>query len=115
MVINLSILRYSVKVHVGVKKNLHKRNHLCKDQPNINHLHIGRGGQALGHADEERGEDQERGQVHSNHCFKKEILEEICCIDNDKDENSWEIYCQDSVVYSSPQHNFDVNTILFFT
>ena len=104
-----------MQVHVGVKKNLNKRNHLCKDQPNINHLHIGCGGQALGHTDEQCGEDQEGGQVHSNHCFKKEILEEICSIDDDQDENCLKIYCQDSIVNSSLQHNFDVNTILCFT
>ena len=110
MMVYLSILTDSVQIHPCVK-NLNKRNHLGKDEPNINHLHIGSGGEALGDTDEEGGEDKEGGQVDSHNCFKEEVFEEVCSIDNDEDEDSWKVDCKDCVVDSSSQSNLDVYSV----
>ena len=99
--IDLPVLIDPVQVHPGVQQHLNKRNHLGKYQPNINHLHIGCGGEALGDTDEEGGEDEEGGQVNSHHSFEKEIFEEICSIDNDEDEDGWKVDCEDGIVNPS--------------
>ena len=62
--------------------NLCKRNKLSKDEPDVDHLDIGGGGQRLGHADEEGGQHQQRGQVHRHHRLKEEWFEEVGSIDN---------------------------------
>ena len=55
VMVDLSILTNSVRVHPGVKKNLHERNQLRKNKPDVDHLDIGSGWKARGHADEEGG------------------------------------------------------------
>ena len=61
---------------------LSKGNQLSEDKPDVDHLDIGGGGQRLGHADEEGGQDQQRGQVHRHQGLKEEWLEEVCGVDN---------------------------------
>ena len=99
--IYLPVFRYSVKIHPGVEENLHKRNNLGKNQPNINHFNIGSWGEALGDTDEEGGEDKEGGEVDSHHSFKKEVFEEIGGINNDEDKECRKIYSKNSIVNPS--------------
>ena len=58
------------------KNNLSEMNSLSEDKPDVNHLDIRGGGQALHLADEDGGHYQHGGQVHTPSCFKEERLEE---------------------------------------
>ena len=71
--------------------DLCKRNQLSKDKPDVDHLDIGGGGQRLGHADEEGGQHQRRGQVHRHHRLEEEGLEEVGGVHDDKDEDCGEV------------------------
>ena len=51
---------------------LSKGNQLSEYEPDVDHLDISGGGKRLGHADEEGGQHQQRGQVHCDLCFKEE-------------------------------------------
>ena len=64
----------------------------------------------MGNTDEEGGQDKEGGQVDCHDCFKKEIFEEVCSIDNDEDEDGWKVDGEDSIVNSSLQNNFYMNS-----
>ena len=101
MVINFPVITRPVQVHPRVEKNLRKRNHLGKNQPNINHFHIGCGREALGDTDEEGCENKEGGEVDCHYSFKKEVFEEVCSVDYDEDEDGWEVDSQDCIVNSS--------------
>ena len=49
---------------------------MAKDQPDVNHLDVRGGGQALHLAHEDGGHHQHGGQVHTQGCLKEERLEE---------------------------------------
>ena len=66
----------SVVFHRSEENNLNERNHLAEDQPDVNHLDVRGGGQALHLADEDGGHHQHCGQVHTQGCLKEEGLEE---------------------------------------
>ena len=55
----------SVVLHGSEKNDLGEGNHLAKDEPDVNHLDVGGGGQALHLADEDGGHHQHRCQVHT--------------------------------------------------
>ena len=58
--------------------NLSKWDHLAEDEPDVDHLDVRCGGQALHLADEDGGHHQHGGQVHTQGCLKEERLEEGC-------------------------------------
>ena len=68
----------------------------------------------MGDTDEEGGEDKEGGEVDCYYGFKEEIFEEIRSIDDDKDEDGWEVDCEDCIVDSSLQEYFDMHSNLYF-
>ena len=45
---------------------LNKRNKLCKDEPVLNPLDVGGGGQLVEDADQQGGDGQHHGQVHGD-------------------------------------------------
>ena len=92
-----------------MQQHLHKCNHLGKDEPNINHLDVGCLGEGARDTDEEGGEDKEGGQVDSHNCFKKEVFEEISCINNDQDKECRKVYCKNGIVDPSLQNYFDMD------
>ena len=61
----ISMATFSVVLHSGEDDDLSKRNHLAEDEPDVNHLDVGGGGQALHLADEDGGHHQHGGQVHT--------------------------------------------------
>ena len=75
--------------------------HLGKDQPNVDHLDISRLRKAVGHADEQGGEDEKGGHVHRDYRFKEKGLEEVGGIDNDENEHCGQIDSQDRIQDSS--------------
>ena len=56
--------------------NCHKGHQLAEDEPVVNHLGVGGGGQSLHLADEDGGHHQHGGQVHTEGSLKEEGLEE---------------------------------------
>ena len=66
---------YSVVLHRSEEDDLSKGNHLAENEPDVDHLDVGGGGQALHLADEDGGHHQHRGQVHTQSCLKEEGLE----------------------------------------
>ena len=65
--------------------------HLGKDQPNVDHLDISRLRKAVGHADEQGGEDEEGGEVDRDNGFKEKLLEKVGAVDNYHDEEGGDI------------------------
>ena len=66
----------SMILHGCEEDNLSKGNHLAEDEPDVDHLDVRGGGQALHLADEDGGHHQHCGQVHTQGCLKEEGLEE---------------------------------------
>ena len=61
----------------GCQENdLSEGNHLAEDKPQVDHLDVGGGGQALHLADEDRRHHQHGRQVHTQGGLKEEGLEE---------------------------------------
>ena len=58
-------------VDEGVEKHLDPRNNLGEDEPDIDHLHVGRLRKTAWNADEQSGEDQQGGEVHWDNCLKR--------------------------------------------
>ena len=85
--------------------NLNKRNQLSEDEPDVDHLDIGGGGQRLGHADEEGGQHQQRGQVHRHHRLEEEGLEEVGGVHYDEDEDCGEIGGENLIYNPSVHYN----------
>ena len=84
-------------------------------EPDINHLDIGGGGQRLGHADEEGGQHQQRGQVHRHHRLEEERLEEVGGVDNAEDEDCGQVGGED-LIYDPPvHHNLQINALIYVT
>ena len=67
---------YSVVLHCGEEDDLSKGNHLAENEPDVDHLDVGGGGQALHLADEDRRHHQHGRQVHAQGGLKEEGLEE---------------------------------------
>ena len=64
-------------VLLGCEENdLSKGNHLAEDEPDVNHLNVRCGGQALHLAHEDGGHQKHSGQVHAQGRLKEERLEE---------------------------------------
>ena len=61
-------------------------NDQAEDQPHVNHLHVGGGGQLLYLAGEDGGHHQHDGQVHSNGIAKEVFVKE----DGDKGDEEQE-------------------------
>ena len=53
-------------VDEGVQQDLNPGNHLGEDQPQVDHLHVGRLWKAAWHADEQGGQDEQGGEVHGD-------------------------------------------------
>ena len=85
---------------------------MSEDKPDVNHLDIGGGGQRLGHADEESGQHQQRGQVHRHHRLEEEWLEKISGIDNAEDEDSGQVGGQELIHDAPVHHNLQLNSLV---
>ena len=59
-----------------MRDHLSEGNQLAEDQPEVNHLQVGGGGQPLHHTDEDGRHDQHVGQVHRQSGFEVDRLEE---------------------------------------
>ena len=78
-------------------------------KPDVYHLDIGGGGQRLGHADEEGGQHQQRGQVHRHHRLEVERLEEGGGVDDEENQDRGEVggehFIDDPPVHNNLQIN----------
>ena len=64
-------------VHVGVEQHQQEGHQKVEDQPDVDHLHIGSGGQVVADADEHCCQDQHGGEVYCYYCFKEKVLQFI--------------------------------------
>ena len=94
---------------------LSKGNQLSEYEPDVDHLDIGGGGQRLGHADEEGGQHQQRGQVHRHHRLEEERLEEVGGVDNAEYEDCRQEGGEKLIHDSSVHNNFQVNSLVWIT
>ena len=84
-------------------------------KPDVYHLDIGGGGQRLGHADEEGGQHQQRGQVHRHHRLEEERLEEVGGVDNAEDEDCWQVGGENLIDNSPVHHYLQINSLIYVT
>ena len=66
---------FPVVLHDSEKDNFSKGNHLAEDEPDVNHLDVRGGGQALHLADEDGRQDEHCGQVHTQCGFEEDRFE----------------------------------------
>ena len=93
----------------GVKEDLHEGDELGEDQPDVDHLDVGRGREGLGDGDEESGEDEECSQIDHDDSLEEEGFEEGGGVHDGKDEAGREVGGQE-LVHDPPledqgQHN----------
>ena len=97
MMVDLTICIHSTGVHPGGQQHLDEGDHEGEYQPDINHLHVGGGGERARHTDEESCQDKKGCEVDSNNSFKEKIFEKVGSIDNAEEKESREIDCEDSI------------------
>ena len=73
--------RLDVSLHNDVNEGFEQ----VEDQPDINHLDVGRRGQALADADEQGRDDEEHGDVGRDEPLEKELLEVVGHVADDVD------------------------------
>ena len=76
IIVALLLLLCPLVLYGCQEDDLGEGNHLAEDEPTVNHLDVGGGGQALHLADEDRGHHQHRCQVHTQGGLEEEGLEE---------------------------------------
>ena len=96
---------YSVVLHCGEEDDLSKGNHLAENEPDVDHLDVGGGGQALHLADEDRRHHQHCCQVHAEGCLKEERLEESGGKGDSCEKNSREECCHQFTCDLPPHHD----------
>ena len=101
---------YTRLVRAGLNSYLKERDELSKNEPDIDHLDVGSFGEGTRHTDEQGRENQLGSQIHSNNSFKKEILEEVCSIDNGENEKGGEVGGQQLVENPPFEHHCHHNT-----
>ena len=73
-------------VHVSVDDDEDEGDDEVEDQPDVNHLDVGRRGQALGHADEQSRDDEEHCHVRGDEALEEELLEVVGHVADDVDD-----------------------------
>ena len=73
-------------LNICLHDDVNERFEEVEDQPDVDHLDVGRGGQALGHADEQGGDDEEDGHVGRDEAFEEELLEVVGHVADDVDD-----------------------------
>ena len=100
-------------VLLGCENNdLSKGNHLAEDEPDVNHLDVGGGGQALHLADEYGGHHEHRGQVNTQGCLKEERLKEGGGVGDHHEEEGGEVGGHHLTHDLPPHTNHHLNTSL---
>lgn len=76
---------------------LHEGDAEHEDEPHVDHLDVGRVGQVVGHGDEERGEHEQRRQVHRHDGLEEERLEEVGAERHQADQDGGKVRRQNLV------------------
>ena len=79
-------------------------------KPDVYHLDIGGGGQRLGHADEEGGQHQQRGQVHRHHRLEVEGLEEGGGVHDEENQDRGQVGGEHFIDDPPVHHNLQINS-----
>ena len=75
MVVDLSFIVHLETVHVGCHQDVVEWLDQVEEQPDVDHLYVGRLGKIVADADEHRSEDQHHSNIQRYHSFKEELLE----------------------------------------
>ena len=67
-------------IHVSVDQDKDEWDQKNKDEPEVNHLHVGSGGEALRDGKEHRADHKDDGQVDGDDSFKEEGLQVVSCL-----------------------------------
>ena len=102
---------YSVVLHRSEEDDLSKGNHLAENEPDVDHLNVGGGGQALHLADEDGRHHQHGRQVHAQGCLEEEGLEEGGCEGDGNEKKRWKIGRHHLPGDLSPKHNHHLDPI----
>ena len=77
MVVDLAFIVHLETVHVGRHQDVVEGLDQVEEQPDVDHLNVGRLGKVVADADEHRGEDQHHRHVQRNHRLKEEFFEVV--------------------------------------
>ena len=75
MVVDLSLIVHLETVHVRRHQDVVEWLDQVEEQPDVDHLYVGRLWKVVADADEHRSEDQHHGDIQRYHGFKEELLE----------------------------------------
>ena len=96
-------------LHAGDDDHLGEGSQLAEDQPDVDHLHVGRLRQALHLADEDGGHDQHGRQVDAQGRLEEARLEEGGGVGDEEEQSGWQIRRHHLACYNPlhPQHQVD--------
>ena len=77
-----------------------------ENQPNINHLDIRSRRKRFRDTDKEGCQHELRGEVNCDHSLEEKWFEEVCGVNNGKDEDRGEVGGENLVDYPSIHHQF---------
>ena len=73
-------------LNVSLDDNVDEGFEQVEDEPNVDHLDVGRRGQALTHADEQGGDHEQHGDVGRDEPLEEELLEVVGHVADDVDD-----------------------------
>ena len=82
----LCFISLSQRLNVCLHDDVNEWFEQVEDQPDVNHLDVGRRGQALGHADEQSRDDEEHCHVRGDEALEEELLEVVGHVADDVDD-----------------------------
>ena len=80
------ILSLPQRLYVSLHDDVNEGFEEVEDQPDVDHLDVGRRGQALRHADEQGRDHEEHGDVGGDKSFEEELLEVVGHVADDVDD-----------------------------
>ena len=80
------ILSLPQRLYVSLHDDINEGFEQVEDQPDVDHLDVGRRGQALRHADEQGRDHEEHGDVGGDKSFEEELLEVVGHVADDVDD-----------------------------
>ena len=89
MVVDLTLVVNLQVVHVGRHQDVVEGLHQVEQQPDVNHLDVGRLGEIVADIDEHSCEHKHCSHVHRNHSLKEEFLEVVGRMADEIENDSW--------------------------
>ena len=109
MVVDLSFVVHLQTVHVGRHQDVVERLDQVEEQPDVDHLDVGRLRKVVANVDEHRSENQHRRNIQRDHGFKEELLEIVGGMTNNVQNYCWSKYGQDNAQKSTTKINVHID------